>query len=103
MDASDTEYDEVKCRPASEYWRNRTGLAFGAVNSMENDHMRSVVCPGCQEAADVSWKGDRGFAGSDFKHQCRKCQMILTHDVLRAGKFLLALNQTKRDARICLP
>ncbi|KAF9489706.1 hypothetical protein BDN71DRAFT_1435221 [Pleurotus eryngii] len=103
MCASNTEYDEVKCHPASGYWRNCTGLAFGAVNSMNNDHMRSVICPSCQEAADVSWKGDRGFAGSDFKHQCRKCQMILTHDILRAGKFLLALNQTKHDPRICLP
>ncbi|KAF9490439.1 hypothetical protein BDN71DRAFT_1498568 [Pleurotus eryngii] len=103
MGAGNTKYDEVKCHAALEYWCNRTGLAFGAVNSMNNDHMRSVICPSCQEAADVSWKGDRGFAGSDFKHQCRKCQMILTHDILRAGKFLLALNQTKHDPRICLP
>lgn len=102
VDASNTGY-EVKCHAASEYWRNHTGLAFDAIDSMKNDHMRSVICPSCQEAVDVSWKGDHGFAGSDFKYQCRKCQMILTHDILRTGKFLLALNQAKDDPRICLP
>lgn len=103
LDASNSGYDERRHHPASDYWHDHTGLQFDAIESMRNDAARSVTCPACGEAVDVPWRGTHGFAGSDFRHQCYKCQMILTHDTLGAGKFLKTLTQAKKDPKLCLP
>ncbi|KAF9486999.1 hypothetical protein BDN71DRAFT_1458958 [Pleurotus eryngii] len=96
-------YDETKCHSASEYWRTRTGFVFDAIESMRVDTTRSIQCPFCGETEDILWNGDRGFAQADFEHKCPGCHELFTHDTLRAGKFLQAVNQAKKDRGYCLP
>lgn len=103
LDVNKMGYDEGKCHSAAEYWRTRTGFAFDAIESMRVDTTRSIQCPFCGEAEEILWNGDRGFAQADFEHKCPKCHELFTHDTLRAGKFLQAVNQAKKDRGYCLP
>ncbi|KAF7437586.1 hypothetical protein PC9H_004428 [Pleurotus ostreatus] len=103
LDVNKMGYDEVKCHLAAEYWRTRTGFAFDAIESMRVDTTRSVQCPFCGKTEDILWNGARGFAQAAFEHKCPKCHELFTHDTLRAGKFLQAVNQAKKDRGYCLP
>ncbi|KAG9218056.1 hypothetical protein CCMSSC00406_0008833 [Pleurotus cornucopiae] len=93
LDVNKMGYNEGKCHSAAEYWRTRTGFAFDAIESMRVD----------TETDDIMWNGDRGFAQANFEHKCPKCHELFTHDTLRAGKFLQAVNQAKEDRGYCLP
>jgi hypothetical protein len=72
-------------------------------DSLRERDFKEIRCPKCVTANNVPWTqpppvsapealeayltGDTGFAGSAFQHNCTSCDLTITHEKLRVGKF----------------
>jgi hypothetical protein len=70
---------------------------------VQDDRLATVECPKCQKQLEIEWTkppstpgaatlenylvNDSGFAGSEFGHCCRHCNLVITHERLRVAKF----------------
>jgi hypothetical protein len=72
-------------------------------DSLPGKDLKEIRCPKCIRVHNVPWTqpprisgsaaleayltGDTGFAGSAFQHNCTFCDLTITHEKLRVGKF----------------
>ena len=82
---------------AQHSFSKETGLAWDNLNDPMEIHM---ACPNCKQPLTALWttsgacswsnagglRGD-GFADKDFNIRCPSCQLMVDHEMLRAGKF----------------
>lgn len=82
------------------HFEQTTGLKW---DPLHEDRLAIVKCPQCCEANGVPWTQppakperealetylaqDTGFAGAQFEHSCYSCELVITHEKLRVGKF----------------
>lgn len=83
-----------------QHFEKTTGLLW---DSLRDSRLAVIKCPKCQKQIDVPWTKppdvleaealeiylatDSGFAGSEFQHRCSYCELVITHEKLRVGKF----------------
>ncbi|KAF2865282.1 hypothetical protein BDV95DRAFT_507594 [Massariosphaeria phaeospora] len=77
-----------------------------------DDELKTVACPRCQHKLSVPWtqptvlrgkesiesylSHDTGFAGQDFQEICPECNLTITHEKLRVGKFIADVTLDRR-------
>ncbi|KAH7082416.1 hypothetical protein FB567DRAFT_474898 [Paraphoma chrysanthemicola] len=70
---------------------------------LQQELQKHIKCPKCESINEVPWTQpplkttpealeaylakDTGFAGTDFRHSCMSCGLVITHERLRVGKF----------------
>lgn len=84
-------------------------------NILDDHFLKLITCPRClcvftvpwtrlpasddREAVEAYLSGDTGFAGNAFRDSCYRCNLVVTHETLRVGKFIAdasALHASKR-------
>ncbi|KAF2197879.1 hypothetical protein GQ43DRAFT_434772 [Delitschia confertaspora ATCC 74209] len=93
-------YDPGEAAKAS--WK-RTEIPW---DSIDNSHSKEIrYCPNCDKKFELSWteppaepmdevrfdqflEQDIGFASSSFRSACPSCNLNVTHETLRVGKFI---------------
>lgn len=82
-------------------FQNMTDRAW---DPLEDETLKQITCPRCVSIHKVSWTTvpttttaeaitayldlDTGFSSPTFKHICSTCDLIITHEKLRVGKFI---------------
>jgi hypothetical protein len=70
---------------------------------LKDENLKKINCPKCISANRVPWTqppikagpealeeyltNDSGFTGSAFQHPCLSCDLVITHEKLRVGKY----------------
>lgn len=73
-------------------------------NLLEDGSLKEVVCPECTNVCKLPWTlppksfspealeaylaDDKGYSGAKFLTACESCNLLLTHEKLRVGKFI---------------
>ncbi|KAF2107457.1 hypothetical protein BDV96DRAFT_653799 [Lophiotrema nucula] len=84
-------------------WNTKTKLPWDSLADPQ-DPGKMIACPKCSTRLAVPWtvppytpgldalesylSNDIGFAGENFRHVCLSCELVVTHEKLRIGKFI---------------
>ncbi len=81
----------------------------------QDQELKRIICPQCSTPLTVPWalppstgtleamelylQNDFGFSGKSFEHDCSTCDLAITHEKLRVGKFIEDARQVLEHTR----